>query len=47
MTLEQTIAAIRPLCAQSAEEAKQYFSSIAIPLGSLGMLQDAIVQIAS
>lgn len=46
MTLEQTIAAIRPLCAQSAEEAKQYFSSIAIPLGSLGMLQDAIVQIA-
>ena len=46
MTLEQTIHAIKPLCAQSIEEAKQYFSSIAIPLGSLGRLQDAITQIA-
>ena len=46
MNLEQAMRNIQPLCAQSMEEARQYFSSIAIPLGSLGLLEDAIVQIA-
>lgn len=46
MKLESTIKAIRPLCSQSMQQAKDYFSSIAIPLGSLGHLQDAIIQIA-
>lgn len=46
MTLEQTIQSIQPLCVRSMKGATQYFSSIAIPLGSLGQLQDAIVQLA-
>ena len=46
MILEQVMRQIQPLCAQSMAEARQYFSSIAIPLGSLGLLEDAIVQIA-
>ncbi len=46
MTLEQCIKAIEPPCAGSQAEAERYFSSLAIPLGSLGRLQDAIVQLA-
>ncbi len=46
MTLEQCKKAIQPPCAHSKEAAERYFSSIAIPLGSLGRLQDAIIQIA-
>ncbi len=46
MTFEQCKKAIQPACAHSKAEAERYFASIAIPLGSLGRLQDAIVQIA-
>lgn len=46
MTLEQCKQAIQPVCVRGIEEAQRYFSSIAIPLGSLGLLQDAIVQLA-
>ena len=46
MTLEACKKAIKPPCARSMQEAHAYFSSIAIPLGSLGLLQDAIIQLA-
>lgn len=46
MTLEACKKAIGPLCARSMQEAHTYFSNIAIPLGSLGLLQDAIIQLA-
>lgn len=46
MTLDACKKAIQPPCARSIQEAQQYFSSIAIPLGSLGALQDAIIQLA-
>lgn len=46
MTLETCKQAIAPLCVHSMQEAYTYFSNIAIPLGSLGRLQDTIIQIA-
>ncbi len=46
MNLEQTIERIQPLCEESMKEARHRFSNIAIPLGSLGLLQDAIIQLA-
>lgn len=46
MTLEQTIASVRPLCRGSMQAARERFSAIAMPLGSLGLLQEAVVQLA-
>lgn len=46
MNLEQTIERIQPLCEESMKGARHRFSNIAIPLGSLGLLQDAIIQLA-
>ena len=43
MTLEQTISAIRPLDEKSMTAARNRFANIAMPLGGLGLLQDAIV----
>ena len=45
MTLEQTISAIRPLDEKSMTAARNRFANIAMPLGGLGLLQDAIVQL--
>lgn len=47
MTLEQTIQAVRPPCETSRAAARQRFSDIAMPLGSLGLLQDAVAQLAA
>ena len=46
MTLEQTISAIRPLDEKSMTAARNRFINIAMPLGGLGLLEDAIVQLA-
>ena len=46
MTLEQTISAIQPLDEKSMTAARNRFANIAMPLGGLGLLQDAIVQLA-
>lgn len=46
MKLQETIRAITPLCAESMDGARRRFSNIAIPLGSLGLLEDAIIQLA-
>lgn len=46
MILEQTIAAVRPLDEKSMAAARERFANIAMPLGGLGLLQDAIVQLA-
>ena len=46
MTLEQTVSAIRPLDEKSMTAAQNRFANIAMPLGGLGLLQDAIVQLA-
>ena len=46
MTLEQTISAIRSLDEKSMTAARNRFANIAMPLGGLGLLQDAIVQLA-
>ena len=46
MTLTETISAIRPLCEKSMRAAETRFQSLAIPLGSLGLLEDAVVQLA-
>lgn len=47
MTLEQAISAVRLPCEQSRAVANKRFSDIAMPLGSLGLLQDAVAQIAA
>ena len=47
MDLQQTIAAVRAPCEDSRAAAYQRFSDIAMPLGSLGLLQDAVAQIAA
>lgn len=47
MTLEQAIRVVRPPCEQSRAAARQRFSDIAMPLGSLGLLQDAVAQLAA
>ena len=44
--LQETLAQVRPLCEESMERARERFSSIAMPLGSLGLLQDAVIQLA-
>ena len=47
MNLQQAIAAVQPPCEDSREAARRRFSDIAIPLGSLGLLQDAVAQLAA
>ena len=46
MNLQQAIAAVQPPCEDSREAARRRFSDIAIPLGSLGLLQDAVAAVA-
>lgn len=46
MTLDETIKKIRPLCEDSMRAAEKRFQTLAIPLGSLGLLEDAVVQLA-
>ena len=46
MTLQQTIARIQPIDKKSMDAARRRFSNIAIPLGSLGLLEGAIIQLA-
>lgn len=46
MNIQECAAAIRPPCEQSAQAAGRRFSDIAIPLGSLGLLEDAVVRLA-
>ena len=46
MNRTQAAARIRPLCEQSMQAARTRFSQIAIPLGSLGLLQDAVIHLA-
>lgn len=46
MHIQQAITAIQPLCQESIQAARERFSSIAIPLGSLGLLQEIIIQLA-
>ena len=46
MTLTETISAIKPLCENSMRAAERRFQNLAIPLGSLGRLENAIVQLA-
>lgn len=47
MNLQQAIAAVQPPCEDSRAAARRRFSDIAIPLGSLGLLQDAVAQLAA
>ncbi len=46
MNLAETISSIQPLCEKSLRAAGNRFQTLAIPLGSLGLLQDAVVQLA-
>ena len=46
MTLEQLLAAIQPPSVEARSLAKRRWDSIAKPLGSLGLLEDAVVEIA-
>lgn len=46
MTINETIAAVRPLDQQIMEKAKKRWDSIAKPLHSLGKMEDLIIQIA-
>ncbi len=46
MTLRQAVQKIQPLDQKSMEAARRRFSQIAIPLGSLGLLEDAIIRLA-
>lgn len=46
MTIEEAVARVKPLDIVAMEAAKKRFSDIAMPLGGLGLLQDAIIQIA-
>lgn len=47
MTLAQTLAAITPANVQTAEKARQKWNSIAKPLGSLGLLEEAVVRMCA
>lgn len=47
MDLQQAIAAVQPPCEDSRAAARRRFSDIAIPLGSLGLLQEAVAQLAA
>ena len=44
--LQETIENIKPLDKSSIEKCKKRFENIAMPLGGLGLLQDAIIQLA-
>lgn len=46
MNLQQAMYKIQPLCQQSMDAARHRLTTIAIPLGSLGLLEDAIIQLA-
>lgn len=46
MHIQQAIASIQLLCQESIQVARERFSTIAIPLGSLGLLQEIIIQLA-
>ena len=46
LTLEQILAAIQPPSAAAKSLAKRRWDSIAKPLGSLGLLEDAVIEIA-
>lgn len=46
MTLSETISTIRPLCEKSMRAAEKRFQNLAIPLGSMGLLENAAVQLA-
>lgn len=46
MIIEETIRAIKPIDMGVMKEAKQRWDSVAKPLGSLGLLEDAVIQIA-
>ena len=46
MTLEEAVSKIKPLNVDAMEAAKKRWDSIAKPLHSLGMLEDAVIQIA-
>ena len=46
MTIEEAVSRVRPLDAAAMRAAEKRFSDIAMPLGGLGLLQDAIIQIA-
>ena len=46
MQLQEAIKAVQPLQKEAMEQAKQRWASIAKPLDSLGLLEEAIVQIA-
>ena len=47
MDLQQGIAAVQSACARTAARRRRSrFSDIAMPLGSLGLLQDAVAQTA-
>ena len=46
MTIEEAVARVRPLDAAAMRAAEKRFSDIAMPLGGLGLLQDAIIQLA-
>ena len=46
MTLEETIRRIRSVDQKAKEDAKAHWDGLGKPLGSLGRLEDVIVQIA-
>lgn len=46
MNLQETIEAVRPLCEESLRAAADRFSNLAIPLGSLGRLETAVIRLA-
>ena len=46
MTLSEALKAIKPPCEESILGATKRFSQIAAPLGALGLLQDAVIQLA-
>ena len=46
MTIEEAVSRVRSLDAAAMRAAEKRFSDIAMPLGGLGLLQDAIIQLA-
>ena len=46
MTLSEALKSICPPCGKSIAGAKHRFENIAAPLGALGLLQDAVIQLA-
>ena len=47
MNYRRAISAVQPRCEESRAAARRRFSDSAIPLGSLGLLQDAVAQLAA